>query len=232
MISLYFGLPGAGKTTLASKLLIDATNKYRNVYANFKTKIDGVTFIDNECIGKYDLSYSFIVIDEAQLFANCRNTNSFTYEQIEQFVLHRHDFVDIAIFSQRTNGHDKIIRELTCQCFYLYKTFPLGFWQTKYYKIPYKVMIPSEKSGSSRVGEIVMGYYQPPALVKLFAKRLWRPKYYKYFNSFDTVKRPPLPPKYKAYFRVDMNTLFKSFRVAWSDSLFQTEAFISALVDP
>ena len=187
MISLYFGLPGAGKTTLACKLLIDATNKYKNVYANFNTKISGVTYIDNDCIGKYDLSYSFIVIDEAQLFANCRNANSFTYDQIEQFVLHRHDHIDIAILSQRTNGHDKIIRELTCNCYYLYKTFPIGFWQTKYYKIPYKVMIPSEKSGSSRVGEIVMGYYQPPFLVKLFAHRLWRPKYYKYFDSFGNM---------------------------------------------
>lgn len=229
MISLYFGLPGAGKTTLACKLLIDATNKYKNVYANFNTKIDGVTYIDNDCIGKYDLSYSFIVIDEAQLFANCRNANSFTYEQIEQFVLHRHDYIDIAILSQRTNGHDKIIRELTCNCYYLYKTFPLGFWQTKYYKIPYKVMIPSEKSGSSRVGEIVMGYYQPPFLVKLFCKRLWRPKYYKYFDSFESVHRPALPVKYKAYFALDMNVLFKAFKVAWSDQLLPTETIISAL---
>lgn len=211
MIALYFGLPGAGKTTLACKLLIDATNKYKNVYANFKTKINGVTYIDNDCIGKYDLSESFVVIDEAQLFANCRDTKSFSYEQIEQFVLHRHDKMDIAILSQRTNGHDKIIRELTCDCYYLYKSFPLGFWQTKYYRIPYKIMIPDAKSGSSRVGEILMGYYQPPALVKLFAKRIWRPKYYKYFDSFETVHRPQLPSRYKAYYGINVGLLSSAF---------------------
>lgn len=207
MISLYFGLPGAGKTTLACKLALEATNKYDNVYVNFHCKIPGVTYIDNECIGKYDLNHCMLIIDESQLFANCRDSKALTYEQIEYFVLARHFYCDCCLLTQRSNGHDKILRELTCDCYYLYKTFPLGFWQTKYYRIPYKVMIPDAKSGSSRVGEILMGYYQPPTLVKLFAKSIWRPKYYKYFDSFETVYRPKLPPKYRPYYAQDIKKL-------------------------
>lgn len=214
MISLYFGLPGAGKTTLACKLLIDATNKYDRVFCNFRCKIPGVTYIDNECISKYDLSGGFVVIDEMQLYANCRKSKDFDDDMLDTFVLHRHRSMDFCILSQRSNGHDLIIRELTCQCFYLYKTFPLGFWQTKYYKIPYKVMIPDARSGSSRVGEIVMGYYQPPFLVKIFAHRIWRPKYYKYFDSFEAPKKPPLPGQYSAYYPLDMNKLFRAHYIA------------------
>lgn len=229
MISLYFGLPGAGKTTLACKLLIDATNKYEKVYCNFRCKIPGVTYIDNECIGKYDLSGGFVVIDEMQLFANCRKSGEFTDDMLEEFVLHRHRFMDFAILSQRSNGHDKIIRELTCQCFYLYKTFPLGFWQTKYYKIPYKVMIPDARSGSSRVGEIVMGYYQPPFLVKIFAHRIWRPKYYKYFDSFEAPKKPPLPGHYSAYYPLDMNKLFRAHYIARTAPFLDPLEYFTAL---
>lgn len=223
MIRLYFGLPGAGKTTLACKLLLDATNKYPKVYANFKTTIPGVTFIDNDCIGKYSLTECLIVIDEAQLFANCRDTSSFSFEQMEFFVLHRHDKCDIYILSQRTNGHDKIIRELTCECYYMYKSFPFGFWVTNYYKIPYKVMIPDAKSGSERVGEILMGYYQPPWFVKLFAKRLWRPKYYKYFDSFERVPRDPLPSRYTVYYPLDMHNLCQALKSALEDKIFDVE---------
>ena len=229
MISLYFGLPGAGKSTLACKLLLEASNRYKNLYCNFHVNIPGVVYIDNDCFGKYDLSDSFVVIDEGQLFANNRDYMSFSKDMFTQFVLHRHDKIDIAVFTQASNSVDKKIRDLTCDVYYLYKSFPLGFWVTNYYKIPYKVMIPDAKSGSSRVGEILMGYYQPPGLVKLFAKRIWRPKYYKYFDSFETFKRASLPLRYKPYFRLDMNVLYKAFRSAWADQLLPTETVVSAL---
>lgn len=46
-VSLYFGLPGAGKTTLmAYKALQGVKSKrYKNVYGNVRMKVDGYTYI-------------------------------------------------------------------------------------------------------------------------------------------------------------------------------------------
>ena len=69
MISLYFGLPGCGKTTLLSKFALDACRKGRKVYGNIPLAIQGYTRIDNNCVGHYDLSDSLLLIDEGTLFA-------------------------------------------------------------------------------------------------------------------------------------------------------------------
>lgn len=44
-----------------------------------------------------------------------------------------------------------------------------------------------------------MGYKKPPLLARLFAKRLFRPLYYKYFDSWENDPLPPLPEQYKPY---------------------------------
>lgn len=68
-VSLYFGLPGCGKTTLLSKLALDGLNdpRYQNVYVNIHLNIPGVTYIDNECIGKYEIADGLLLIDEASI---------------------------------------------------------------------------------------------------------------------------------------------------------------------
>lgn len=204
MVCLFFGLPGAGKTTVLTALAIKYSqpfSKYRNVYTNVRSlTVPGTTYIDNECIGKYNLNDSLILIDEAQLFADNRDYQKFPKYLKEFFFGHRHDRVDIFLFSQQWDATDKKIRSITDNVYYIYKTKILGHWVSKYYKIPYGIIIPDPKkqNGSSQLGEIIQGYAKPNIIIRIFAHRLYRPKYYRYFNSFESlVERPPLPEEYK-----------------------------------
>lgn len=195
-VSLYFGLPGCGKTTLLTKMALDAVKdpRYANVYGNVPLKIFGYTYIDNECIGKYCLENALILIDEASLYADNRDHKNFTKQQVIYFLMHRHFNVDIILFTQQWDGVDRKIRVITDRCYYVYKGLLFGHWFTKYYRVPYGIIIPDPKKGGEKLGEIVQGYCKPNLLIRLFSKSIYRPKYYSYFDSWE---RPagfdPLP---------------------------------------
>lgn len=206
-ISLYFGLPGSGKTTVLTKLALDAASNafapYKHIYHNVKSlKVPGTTYIDNECIGKYDLSDGLLLIDEAALFAGNREYKNFGKERLEFFVMHRHMFLDICVFLQRWDGVDLQIRSITDRVFYVHKSwFSNMFGYSKYYKIPYGIIIPDPRKdkGSSKLGEIIQGYCKPSLIFRMFCtKYVNRKEYYPYFNSFEKLTiYPPLPEKYK-----------------------------------
>lgn len=203
MVCLFFGLPGAGKTTALTYHALQFArpgSKYKNVYHNVKSlSVPGTTYIDNECIGKYDLSHSLILIDEAQLFADNRDYKAFPKELKEFFFMHRHINVDIFLYSQQWDSLDRKIRSITDRVYYIYKTKITGIFISKYYRIPYGIIIPDPKKNQQSLGEIIQGYCKPNIFVRLFGtKRLFRPKYYKYFNSFEQpTQYSPLPEKYK-----------------------------------
>lgn len=209
MVCLYFGLPGAGKTTILtsialkeSKRMLKGKSPYLHIYSNVPLKIDGVTFIDNDCIGKYDLSDCLLLIDEATLFADNRDYKNFKYDKVEYFLEHRHFKADVFLFTQQWDGVDKKIRSITDRVYYVYKGFWLGRWISTCYRVPYGIIIPDKKdTGSSNLGEIIQGYCKPSLISRIFfSTRLYRPKYYKYFDSFIKPYRDPLPDKYKVYF--------------------------------
>lgn len=207
MISLYFGLPGSGKTTVLTKIALESARdpfvKYKHIYHNVKSlSVPGTTYIDNECIGKYDLSDGLLLIDEAALFAGNRDYKNFGKQRLEFFVMHRHQFLDIAVFLQRWDGLDLQIRAITDRVYYVYKTFISDlFGYSRYYKIPYGIIIPDPKKdkGSNKLGEIVQGYCKPSIIYRLFCTtHVKRKKYYPYFNSFEKLSiYDPLPDKYK-----------------------------------
>lgn len=191
-VSLYFGLPGAGKTTMMCHLMLKAVKgrKYRYVYCNVRNNIPGVTYIDNECIGLYDLHDALICIDEATLFADSRDFKNFNKGRLTYFLEHRHYNVDIVLFTQQWDGVDRKIRVITDRVFYVYKGIFSGHWFTRCYRVPYGIIIPDPKSAGEKLGEIVQGYAKPNIIARLFSPWLFRPRYYKYFDSWE---RPPLP---------------------------------------
>lgn len=197
-VSLYFGLPGCGKTTMLSSLAVKAVrgSRYSYVYSNVHLNIPGVTFIDNDCIGKYELRDCLVLIDEATLFADSRDYKKFDKSRMEYFLEHRHRNADIVLFTQQWDGVDKKIRVITDRVYYVFKPMLLGHWLSKCWRIPYGILFPDPRKTGDKLGEIIQGYSKPNLFVRLFAVRLWRPLYYKYFDSWELTPLPDLPQKY------------------------------------
>lgn len=203
-VSLYFGLPGCGKTTLMAKMALKGVKnkRYKNVYGNVRLNVNGYTYVDNDCIGKWDLSNCLLLIDEATLFADSRDYKNFSKEKLEYFLTHRHYNADIVLFTQQWDGVDRKIRTITDRVYYVYKTRLLGLWWSTYYRIPYGIIIPDPRKhggSSEKLGEIVQGYCKPNVLIRLFAPKMFRPFYYKYFDSWERTKLDPLPCQYQPY---------------------------------
>lgn len=205
-VQLYFGLPGAGKTTLLAYEALKAirSKRYKNVYSNVRLSIFGVTYIDNQCIGKYDLRDCLILIDEATLFADNRAYKEFGKDKIQYFLEHRHYNADIILFTQQWDGVDRKIRVITDRVYYVYKGRILGHWFTRCYRIPYGIIIPDpKKNPGEKLGDIVQGYCKPNFLIRLFSPWLYRPRFYKYFDSWECPPLPELPSDvYVPYYEV------------------------------
>lgn len=203
-VQLFFGLPGCGKTTLMASFAYKAVmgKKYDHVYSNVHMSIPGVIYIDNDCIGKYDIYDGLLLIDEATLFADNRAFKEFDKGKLMYFLEHRHFNVDIILFTQQWDGVDRKIRVITDRVYYVYKRGLLGRWFTKYYRIPYGIIIPDPKKaqGGEKLGEIIQGYCKPSFLIRLFSPRIFRPRWYKYFDSWERPALPELPGRYSEYF--------------------------------
>ena len=201
-VSLYFGLPGCGKTTMLARLAFKAvrSGRYRNVYSNVACTIPGVTLITNDCIGTYELRDCLLLIDEATLFADSRDFKNFSKGRLSYFLEHRHRNADIILFTQQWDGVDRKIRTITDRVYYIKKGKLFGHWISKCYRIPYDIIIPDPKknNGGEKLGEIIQGYAKPPLLVRLFALRVYRPRYYKYFDSWELDELPALPSSFKS----------------------------------
>lgn len=155
---------------------------YDRVLSNYY--IDGCYKVTYEDLQTYDLSRSLILLDEITLDVDSRNFKSFNQQLKEFFILHRHEHIDIVYCSQQYDGVDKKIRDLTHELYYMKKCGNLTFAKCIYRKIT----IPEDS-------EIKMGYVMPTFFQIITAplrniKFCWRPRYYKYFDSFEVLPKP------------------------------------------
>lgn len=200
MISLYFGIPGAGKTTLLVRMaitearrIVAGKSKYKNVFTNVAIDFPFIRQIPFDFLGKYNISDSLILIDEASLFADNRDWKKMS-DAFRDFVLtHRHYHDDIVFFSQGWDAVDKKIRTCCNSVFYIKASKLLPSF-TIIYQLDYGIYIPVQSAdASSSYGEIAEGYRLPPFLSRLLAKRFWRKPWYKYFDSYERKQLPDLP---------------------------------------
>ena len=87
MVSLYFGLPGAGKTTMLASLALKASKEkspYSHIYGNISlTGIPNYIKIDSSDLGKYMLEDCLILIDEGTLAFDSRDYKNFCKNFVE-----------------------------------------------------------------------------------------------------------------------------------------------------
>ena len=195
MIKGYFGLPGSGKSTFLTmiaqkeiKRIKRGKSPYKRVLTNFYCQ--GCYIINYAQLGLYDFSDSLILLDEITLDADSRNFKQFDQVKKQFFLLHRHYHIDVIYFTQQWDGVDKKIRDITHDLYYVKKIrFPFLSNLSVATRI-FRVLDINEDTK-----EIVNGYRFPNWFDRLIGSTkefCWRPKYYKYFDSFDIIPLDPI----------------------------------------
>lgn len=185
MISLYFGSPGAGKSTCAARIAYKNYGR-RPVYANFDCaltyRFDAAQFAYSDFPRG-----SLILVDEAGICFNNRRFKEMPRETIEFFKLHRHYGVDIVFFSQSWEDVDITIRRLATRLYYIRK---LPFF-TMVRRVNSFVFVDKEKH------QIAEGYRFMGMLSFLFFSCpvyfFFRPFYYFMFDSYEAPLRQSFP---------------------------------------
>lgn len=212
MITIYFGLPRSGKSTLICREIYKAQKKYNKVlkkakkkktkekrleyyrkhndYDNFYTNMDNklcenrsVKGLGSEWV--YPI-HSLVCIDEAGIEYNSRKTLSLPQSTIEYLKLHGHYKTDLRYFSQTWEDLDVTIRRLAERYYYIRRLGPF----TLVRRIKRLIMINEEK-------QIIDGFEFYGFLWKLLPwpfgirdawKFILRKPYYKYFDSYSKME--------------------------------------------
>lgn len=207
MITVYFGSPGSGKTTMAVREICKAKKHYKYTFANFGCKC---------CSGKDDVSLdglgtwtfppnSYIAIDEAGIEYNNRKYKSLDQSTIKWFKLHRHYKCDVSVWSQSWDDMDITIRRLADRLYYIRKVGPFTLIRRVYKRVTVDKTTQQIIDGYKMVNMLWLLfkplYYLSYALFGAgFALKwlcpfdeiqlVWRRPYYKYFETHDA---PALP---------------------------------------
>lgn len=188
MITCYFGVPGVGKSTVLVSIALrelkriqKGKSKYKHVLSNFYIKgIERVSFSD---LAEFKISDSLILLDELTLDADSRDFKIFSKAHKDFFTLHRHLNNDIVVACQDFDRMDKTIRNNVYDLWYMKRSLFPFFRQFTVSKRIFRNIAINEFTS-----ELTLGYRFCTFIEGLFlrCKRvLFRPLYYKYFDSFD-----------------------------------------------
>ena len=179
VLSIYFGVPGAGKTTFAAWLAKRDLKYGVNVWSN--VPITGTFKIEpKDDIGKYMIHDGHLIIDEAGLEYNNREYKKFSEDSTYFYKYHRHYELAVDIFSQGFDDMDKKLRTLAQNLYVVKRSI-----------FPYFIV---RRRIGKRVGineltkEIIDEYYWVPFSRKwIFAPAVW--------PLFNTISRKEYPAK-------------------------------------
>lgn len=209
MISLYFGSIGCGKTTFAVKTAFRINKNiikasiikndwkrklkgdkllYHRVYTNFLCDVSNYCTLN----GLGDWTFppkSKIIVDESGIEYNNRKYKSLPQSTIEWFKLSRHYRCDLDFYSQSWEDTDITIRRLAERMYYCKKIGPVTIVR----RIKKFVHVDDETKqiiDGYEFYSILWGLLPPPFRINDAIRFVWRPKYYKYFNSYHTPDTP------------------------------------------
>lgn len=189
-VTMFVGLPGSGKTTFASHLVRKCYKKGIRSFSN--VPLEGAyEFSFKKNFGFTDLSSSLIIIDESGLELDCRSwEKNFKPNQVQFLKLIRHYHSKIVLFSQTWNDTDTKMRSMVDKLFLVKRSILPGFSSA----IPIFRRIDVDEDTK----EFKELYYKDGWFFRIFStKRIFRPLYYKFFDSWDC---PSLPEyEYKLY---------------------------------
>lgn len=176
-IDLYFGVPGAGKTTFASFLARKALRHGRAVFSN--VPISGCSVFEKSDLGQYDISNALVIIDEAGLAFDNRKM-SMRDKEIYFFKYHRHYQNDIVFFSQGLDVDIKI-RKLAQRIYLIVPSI-----------IPFCILRKQidRHVGIDDQGQIIDKFSFRSPLMGGY-KLIFAPRYWGKFNTLDRVSLPP-----------------------------------------
>lgn len=191
MLSLVFGLTGAGKSSFLARCasramrgkslrvglpisggvwLQDLNSKdYQGVFSNFP--LEGCYKLDFEMLGKYQISNALLLIDEIAMLFDSRDWRSFPDNAKYFFKHHRHFQTDCIVCSQSASDADKRVRDLAQNVLYLTCS---GFGFSR--------VAPIRHTMDVRNGSIEDNYSIAAPLGRLYFRRA---PYYKMFDSYS-----------------------------------------------
>ena len=174
-ITVYFGVPGSGKTTLAALFTKKALKNNHTVFSNVPI-VGSYSYVPFDDLGVNQIEDCLLLLDEASLEFNNRNFKTFPKSCIEFFKLHRHYGVAVDVFSQSYEDMDITIRRLATKFIVVRKSI-----------LPYFISTRSAKAVidiNEEDKQFISGYTWQP-----FSRRWWfMPPAWKLFDSYDAPK--------------------------------------------